>query len=44
MKESIQDQANHEVPFILRNLVEYPGAINPTTTGTIDDMDGSDWT
>jgi hypothetical protein len=29
-------------PFILGFLVSYPGACNPTTTGTWDNMDGSD--
>ena len=30
-------------PFILGFLVPYPGAANPTTTGTWDNMDGSDY-
>lgn len=30
------------VPFILRNLVEYHGAVNATTSGTHDDIDASD--
>lgn len=32
------------VPLILQNLVEYDGASNPTTCGTYDDVDGSDFT
>lgn len=31
------------IPFILQNLVEYPGAVNPTTSGTYDDVDASDY-
>lgn len=31
-------------PFILDLMVSYPGAVNPTTTGTWDNMDGADYT
>ncbi len=31
-----------QIPFILQNLVKYEGATGATTTGTYDNVDGSD--
>ncbi len=33
----------NSIPFILQNLVEYSGAVSPTTSGTYDDVDASDY-